>query len=347
MCDQAADAARARQAVLTKPPGSLGALEEIAIRLAGLQGVEKPSADDAAILIFAGDHGVTARGVSPFPRDVTLQMLANFAAGGAAISVLARETGTALHVIDVGTDGDTSAISGIHIDKVRRGTADFSRGPAMSADDLTAALNAGARAVDKAVAANAATGGAGLRLLVLGEMGIGNTSAAAAIIAALTGAAPRDVTGPGTGLDAAGVQRKADVIAEALALHGLDSGSDDVHAVLRCVGGLELAALTAAMIHAAQSGIAILVDGFIVGAAALAASKLNPSVAPWLIFTHRSAEPGHATVLDVLDATPLLDLGLRLGEGSGAATALPLVRLACALHAGMATFEEAAVAGPK
>jgi nicotinate-nucleotide--dimethylbenzimidazole phosphoribosyltransferase len=327
-------AAAERQAQLTKPAGSLGRLEKLAIDLAGLQQTGRPRADRAPIVIFAGDHGVTAAGVSAFPSEVTVQMLANFAGGGAAIAVLARELGQPLTLIDAGTLAD-GAMPGVLVDKPRRGTRDFSQEPALEEAELAHALACGRRAVDS-------LGGAA-DLLLLGEMGIGNTTCAAAIICALTGGDPLAIAGAGTGLDDTGRRRKAAVIAEALQRHGLAGRVSAPDAVLRAVGGLEVAALTGAIVAAAQQRIPVLVDGFIVSAAALAAVRLNPSCRPWLIFSHRSAEQGHMMVLDALDAEPLLDLNLRLGEGSGAALALPLVRLACALHNGMVTFAEAAV----
>jgi nicotinate-nucleotide--dimethylbenzimidazole phosphoribosyltransferase len=331
-------AAQARQNVLTKPPGSLGAIEALAIKLAGLQATATPRADHVPIILFAGDHGITAQGVSAYPSAVTVQMLRNFAGGGAAIAVLARELGVPLHVIDAGTLADED-IAGIVRDKPRAGTRDFSTEPAMTEAELAFALNAGRRAVGHATA-NVAD------LVILGEMGIGNTTSAAALAAALIGAPAGDLVGSGTGLDADGVTRKAHVIGQALRLHALDAGQPAPRDVLRCVGGLEIAALAGAMLAAAQAGTPVLVDGFIVSAAALAAVRLNPLCAPWLLYSHRSLEAGHRRVLDALGAEPILDLKLRLGEGSGAALALPLIRLACALHARMATFDEARVSGP-
>lgn len=330
-----ASAARERQAALTKPPGALGRIEELAIELAGLQGAGRPSARRAPIIVFAGDHGVTAQGVSAYPSAVTVEMMRNFARGGAAIAVLARELGCDLTIVDAGTLATQTVCDGIIVDKPRPGTRDFSREPAMTRDEASFALGAGRRTVDRVASA--------ADVLLLGEMGIGNTTAAAAIVAALTGRPAREVTGTGTGVDAAGLDRKADVVSAAIARHGLArAGAADV---LATVGGLEIAALAGAMIAAGQRGLPVLVDGFIVSAAALVAIGLNPSVRRWLIFSHRSAERGHRVVLDALEARPILDLELRLGEGSGAALALPMLRLACALHGQMATFAEAAVSG--
>jgi nicotinate-nucleotide--dimethylbenzimidazole phosphoribosyltransferase len=331
-------AAEARQNALTKPLGSLGVLETLAVRLAALQGTERPRATTAPIVLFAGDHGITAQGVSAYPADVTVQMLRNFAGGGAAVAVLARELGVSLTVVDAGTLA-AADISGVITDKPRRGTRDFSRESAMTREELAFAVAAGRRAVQRAT-------GDGADLVVLGEMGIGNTSAAAAIAAALLGARALDMVGAGTGLDAAGMSRKAHVIEAALSTHRLDAGNPSAVEVLRCVGGLEIAALVGGMIAAAQARLPVLVDGFIVSTAALAAVRINPSCAPWLIYSHRSLERGHRLVLDALGAEPILDLKLRLGEGSGAAVALPILRLACALHTQMATFEEARISGP-
>jgi nicotinate-nucleotide--dimethylbenzimidazole phosphoribosyltransferase len=331
-------AAEQRQSRLTKPAGSLGTLETVAVRLAGLQATERPQARRAAIVLFAGDHGVTAQGVSAYPSAVTVEMLKNFAAGGAAISVLARELEAPLTVIDAGTLAE-AAIPGVIVDKPRRGTRDFSVEPALTAEEVGFALEAGRRAVARVAAE-------GADIILFGEMGIGNTTSAAAIAAALLARPPSELVGAGTGLDAARVAHKADVIARAFDRHGLARSGATALEVLAAVGGLEIAALAGATIAAAQARIPVLVDGFIVTAAALAAVRLNPSCRPWLLFSHRSAERGHGMVLDALGADPILDLGLRLGEGSGAAVALAVVRLACSLHNGMATFEEAAVSGP-
>lgn len=331
-----AEAARLRQASLTKPPGSLGVLEVVAIDLAALQAVDLPRAAHAPILLFAGDHGITAQGVSAFPSAVTVEMLKNFAAGGAAISVLARELGSTLTVVDVGTLA-AAPVAGVFTDKPRAGTRDFSIEPALTADEVQAAFDVGQRTVARAAR--------GADLVLFGEMGIGNTTSAAALAAALMDVPAADVTGAGTGLEVDAIGHKARVIDAALAQRGLRAGQVSARAALQGVGGLEIAALSGAMIAAAQARVPVLVDGFIVSVAALVACRLNASVRPWLLFSHVSAEQGHRRVLAALEARPILDLGLRLGEGSGAAVALSVVRLACALHAGMATFEEAAVSG--
>lgn len=328
-------AARARQAVLTKPAGSLGHLETLAITLAALQATERPRAAIAPIILFAGDHGVTAQGISAFPSAVTVEMLRNFASGGAAIAVLARELGAPLAVVDAGTLA-AEPVAGVTADKPRCGTRDFTQEPAMTDDELAFAMAAGRRAVERAGKAD---------IILFGEMGIGNTTSAAAVASALLGKSPAEIAGAGTGLDAAGIAHKAEVIAAGLTRHGLGAGANDPKRVLAAVGGLEIAALTGAMLAAAQRHTPVLVDGYIVTVAALVATRLNPTLRPWLVFAHSSAERGHKAVLAALEARPVLDLDLRLGEGSGAATALAVVRLACALHNGMATFEEAAVSG--
>jgi nicotinate-nucleotide--dimethylbenzimidazole phosphoribosyltransferase len=327
------EAASHRQSELTKPAGALGRLEAVAIELAGLQHTERPRAARVPIIVFAGDHGVAAQGVSAYPQAVTIAMMANFAAGGAAISVLARQLGSRLEVVDAGTLAE-APMPGIVSDKPRRSTRDFSREPALDASDLAFAFDCGKRAVARAAASEP-------DLLILGEMGIGNTTSAAAIASALLKTGAEAVTGRGTGLDAAGRERKARLIDAAIVRHAISGAAPEQ--IMCSVGGLEIAAIAGAIITAAQGRTPVLVDGFIVSVAALAAVRLNPSCRPYLIFAHRSSEQGHRRVLEALEARPLLDLDLRLGEGSGAALALPILRLACALHGQMATFAEAAV----
>jgi nicotinate-nucleotide--dimethylbenzimidazole phosphoribosyltransferase len=337
-------AARRRQDQLTKPHGALGRLEELAVDMAGLQRTEKPRAGKAPIVVFAGDHGVTAQGVSAYPPEVTVEMLRNFTSGGAAISVLARELGSTLEVVDAGTRAH-SPMPGVVWDKPRAGTRDMSREAALDSEELSFALECGRRAVTRAIAGDP-------DLLILGEMGIGNTTASAAIAAAFLACGAEDITGDGTGVDGEARRRKAEIVRDALALHrlavaagGNGDRAGEAERVLAAVGGLEIAALTGAIITAARASLPVLIDGFIVSVAALAAVRLSPTCRPWLIFSHRSAERGHRLVLDALGARPILDLDLRLGEGSGAAIALPVLRLACALHNSMATFAEAAVSG--
>ncbi|PIF52019.1 nicotinate-nucleotide-dimethylbenzimidazole phosphoribosyltransferase [Pseudomonas sp. 29] len=327
--------ATARQQQLTKPTGSLGRLESVAVQLAGLQGQVKPTLSQVWIAIFAGDHGVVAEGVSAFPQEVTGQMLLNFVSGGAAISVLAQQLGAQLEVVDLGTVNPALNLAGVRHLNIGPGTANFVRGAAMTQAQGELALQAGRDSLLRAKTA-------GAQLFIGGEMGIGNTTAASALACALLDCPVAHLTGPGTGLNAEGVSHKAQVIERALALHAAQRG--DALQTLFNLGGFEIAALVGAYLAAAQEGVAVLVDGFICTVAALVAVRLNPDCREWLLFGHRGAEPGHRHVLETLKAEPLLELGLRLGEGSGAALAVPLLRLACDLHGQMATFAEAAVA---
>ncbi|MGX5218788.1 nicotinate-nucleotide--dimethylbenzimidazole phosphoribosyltransferase [Pseudomonas segetis] len=329
-------AAQERQAQLTKPAGSLAQLEQVAVRLAGLQGREKPEVEKVWVSIFAADHGIANEGVSAFPQEVTGQMLRNFVGGGAAISVLSRQLGAQLEVIDLGIATALDPLPGVLHLGLGAGTESFLHGPAMTAGQVMQALGAGRDAVLRAQAA-------GSELFVAGEMGIANTTSASALACWLLQCEASALAGPGTGLNAAGVQHKAQVIDRALALHRPQIS--DVVDGLRRLGGFEIAALAGAYLACAQQGIVALVDGFICTVAALVAQRLNPDCVHWLFFAHQGAEPGHGKLLQALDGQPLLDLGLRLGEGSGAALAVPLLRMACALHNQMATFAEAAVAG--
>ena len=332
---QAQQQAAERQRQLTKPTGSLGQLEQLAVKLAGLQGRLKPRVDQLWIAIFAGDHGAVAEGVSAYPQAVTEQMLRNFVNGGAAISVLARQLGATLEVVDLGTVNSALDLPGVRHLGLGAGTANYVTGPAMTEAQGLLALEAGRDSVCRAAEA-------GCELFVGGEMGIGNTASASAIACALLQCPPTVLTGAGTGLDADGINRKAEVIARALAFHG--ARVEDPLQALFCLGGFEIAALTGAYLACAQEGIAAVVDGFICTVAALVAVRLNPACREWLLFGHQGVELGHRRVLQSLEAEPLLALGLRLGEASGAALAVPLVRLACDLHGQMATFAEAAVA---
>ncbi len=324
-----------RQGQLTKPPGSLGRLEELAVQLAGLQGTTRPQLEQIVITVFAADHGVAAEGVSAFPQEVTTAMISNFARGGAAISVLAKELGARLEVVNVGANNETNGLPGVIENRVAPGTANFVREAAMSEAQLLKALGCGREAVERAVAD-------GAQLFIGGEMGIANTTAATAVASVLLSLKPAELAGPGTGLDAAGISHKAAVIEKALALHGLDA--KDPLEILRCVGGFEIAALCGAYLTAAQRGLPLLVDGYIATTAALLALRINPGCEPWLMLSHASAEPGHAALVEACGKQPLLDLGMRLGEGSGATVTVPLLRQACALHNNMATFAEAGVA---
>lgn len=325
--------ALARQNQLTKPRGALGQLEALAVALAAMQGNERPQVERLHVSVFAGDHGVVEEGVSAYPQSVTGQMLRNFVGGGAALSVLARRLAAPLEVIDLGTV-EPLQLDGVSHLRLGLGTANLAREAAMSDEQLRLALAAGRDSAQRAAEDSA-------ELFIGGEMGIGNTTSASALAAVLLPRSPLMLVGPGTGLNLAGVRHKVQVIQDAVRLHA-------EHCVapleaLRRLGGFEIAALVGAYVHCAQQGIAVLVDGFICSAAALCAVRLNPACRPWLIFAHRSAEPGHLAVLEALNAVPLLDLGLRLGEGSGAALAVPLLQQACALHNEMATFAEAAV----
>lgn len=332
-CERARQAARAHNDQLTKPLGSLGQLERVAIQLAGLQATAHPQVKTPWISLFAGDHGITAEGVSAYPQAVTGEMLRNFTRGGAAISVLAGYLGAPLEVIDLGTVGELALARVQHL-RLGPGTANFLHAPAMSESQVLLALEAGRQGVERAVQH-------GADLFIAGEMGIGNSTAATAMACALLDRPADELAGPGTGLQSEQLRHKVDVIARALSLHRLDPASPVE--ILRRLGGFEIAALCGAYVACAGRGMPALVDGFICGVAALCAVQINPGVLPWLLFSHRSAEPGHKAVLGAMDAEPLLDLGLRLGEGSGAALAVSLLQQACALHNGMATFAEAAV----
>lgn len=327
------EAALERQSRLTKPPGALGALEAVAVRLAGLQGREQPCVDKVCISIFAADHGVAEEGVSAFPQAVTAQMVQNFLVGGAAISVLARELGATLEVVDVGVKTPLSHPQLVS-QRAGDGTANSALEAAMSQAQLHLALQAGVDALERAHAA-------GTDLFIGGEMGIANTTAATALYCALLDAPIREATGAGTGLDTAGIAHKVTVIRRILNKHR--QHFHDPMETLRCIGGFEIAALTGAYLRAAQLGVPVLVDGFIGTAAALVALRYQPAVGEWLLLSHQSAEQGYKFALAAFTHPPLLDLGMRLGEGSGAAVAVPLLRLACALHNNMATFAEAAV----
>ena len=323
-----------RQGQLTKPPGSLGTLEAMAVRLCGMQGVAKPSVDNAQVVVFAGDHGIADEGVSAFPQVVTGEMVKNFSRGGAAICALARQNNAAFEVVNLGTVVDLSAMENIVDNAIMAGTANFAQQAAMTLEQLTQSLAAGKAAVDRA-AANGAT------LFIGGDMGIANTTAATALASWATGQSVTSLVGPGTGLDAQGVTHKGQVIEAALAKHA-DAMTSPVEA-LRHVGGLEIAALAGAYIRAAQVGMAILVDGFITTSAAILASKIQPEITEWMFFAHASAEPGHQAMMASVGADTILDLGMRLGEGSGAGVALSILKSACVTHNEMATFAEASV----
>jgi nicotinate-nucleotide--dimethylbenzimidazole phosphoribosyltransferase len=328
-------AARARQDSLTKPRGSLGALEDVSVQLAGLAGrCPPPLPEPAAVAVFAGDHGVHAQGVTPWPQEVTMQMVANFVAGGAVINALAAQSGAEVVVVDVGVASDVQSVPGLLVRKVGRGTRDMTREPAMTRAQARAAIEVGI-----GVARNLVTGGR--RCLLTGDMGIANTTPAAALIAVFSGAAPAHVTGRGTGVDDATLTRKIGVVARALARHDPDPA--DPLGVLAAVGGFEHAALAGYVLGAAAARVPVVLDGVIAGAAALAARALAPDCTAAMIAGHRSVEPGASVALAALGLVPLVDLQMRLGEGSGAMLALPIVQGAARVLRDVATFDAAGV----
>jgi nicotinate-nucleotide--dimethylbenzimidazole phosphoribosyltransferase len=319
---------------LTKPPRSLGRLEDIAARVSAIQGDVRPILRNKTIVLMAGDHGVTAEGVAPYPTEVTMQMVANFASGGAAINQLARHAGVDLVLVDMGVATSLDGIPGVVDARIADGTANMATGPAMSREQAATAVLTGidlARGIARS----------GVAAIGTGEMGIGNSTSAAAVTSALTGVDPSLVVGRGTGLDDAGVLHKADVVRRALAVNSPDPG--DALDVLAKVGGYEIAGLAGVVIGAAAEGVPVVSDGYIAGAATLAALRLAPAAAPFVFASHRSVEPGHTVVLEAMGLDPVLELDMRLGEGTGAALAMSLMDAACAMMSGMATFAEAGV----
>nr|WP_300310621.1 nicotinate-nucleotide--dimethylbenzimidazole phosphoribosyltransferase [Halomonas sp.] len=347
----ARERAEARLDMLTKPPGSLGRLEHLVTDLAGISGEGLPRVNPPAVLVFAADHGVAEEGVSAFPQAVTAQMVTNFANGGAAINVFARQVDARLEVVDVGVVTPYGVPTGegrgaIVVDRVRDGSGNIAREDAMTREQAVAALMVGSRAVDRAREA-------GCRCLILGEMGIANTTPSSALLAAFAGLEPEQVVGRGTGIDDAGLKHKREVIALALARGaGADdalalargAGADDALDTLARLGGLEIVAMAGAYLAGAAARLPIVVDGFIATVAALAACRLCPAVRDYLVFGHQSQETGHRHALEALGGKPLLQLDLRLGEGSGAVLAYPLLDAACRMLAEMATFDDAGVA---
>ena len=325
----AMDAARARQAQLVKPPGSLGRLEELAIWLAGVTGDPRPRVK-ARVIVAAADHGVAAEGVSAFPAEVTGQMLATFLAGGGAVSVLAREVGAELVCVDAGVNADTSALAVVHTGL--EPSANLAREPALTAKAVDTALATGRRLAREAA-------DDGVTVLVGGEMGIGNTTPATALACHLTGRPPHELTGPGTGLNPAGVAHKAQTIERALQRAAVS----DPREALAQWGGGEIAVLAGLALGAGEHGLGYVCDGVIATAAAAVAAALAPGLTPRLLAGHRSPEPAHAALLDHLGLDPVLDLQMRLGEASGAVAALAVLKLAAAAHDGMQTFTEAGV----
>ena len=327
-------AARQRQDELTKPPGSLGRLERLAVQLAGITRSPAPRLRRKVVVIMAADHGVTVEGVSAYPSEVTAQMVHNFVRGGAAINVLARRAGASVVVVDIGVAAALPRDLPIVHRKIAFGTANLATGPAMTHEQTLEAIEVGLDVV-----ADEHAGGA--HVIALGEMGIGNTTPASAIVVALTGSAVEDVTGRGTGIDDATWRRKVSVIERALRANPV--AADDPIGVLAGLGGLEIAGLVGVMLGAAANRMVVVLDGFITTAAALVAAALCPAVRGYLVAAHRSVERGHAAALEHLELEPLLALDLRLGEGSGAALALPLLDAALAIQDEMATFSEAGI----
>jgi nicotinate-nucleotide--dimethylbenzimidazole phosphoribosyltransferase len=334
-------AARARLDSLTKPPGSLGHLEDIAARYCLATGTAEPRLGRKAIFTFAGDHGVAEEGVSAFPKEVTPQMVANMLAGGAAVNVLGAHAGAEVSVVDMGVDADLSGpnpacYEGLIDRKVRRGTANIALGPAMTEEEATRALEAGI-----ALAREAAEGGA--TLLGAGDMGIANTTPSAALFAALLPCAPDEITGRGTGIDDRGLARKVEVVRQALQVNAPRLATP--LGCLAAVGGLEIAGIAGLALGAAASGVPVVVDGFISSAGALVACRMSEAVEGYLFFSHLSEEAGHAVFLERFGARPILDLGMRLGEGTGAALAMTVIEAAVKVYNDMATFDSAGVSG--
>ncbi len=331
---QAMEQARAHQQQLTKPAGSLGRLEDLAIQLAGIQGTALPTIEQKAVVVMAADHGVTAEGVSAFPFEVTQQMVLNFLHQGAAINVLARLANARVIVVDMGVAGDLPPHPELISRKITPGTANIAKGPAMTRAHALGAIQAGIEIGDALIEQ-------GVRLIATGEMGIGNTTSSSALTAVLIGTPVARITGRGTGLNDQQLQHKISVIEQAIAMKKPDR--NDPLDVLRKVGGLEIAGLVGVIIAAATRRVPVLIDGFISSAAALVAVALKPELKAFLVGSHSSVEPGHQTILQHLEIMPLLNLQLRLGEGSGAALAMPILEAATRIQGEMTTFEQAAV----
>lgn len=332
--------AEQRQNTLTKPPGSLGQLEAIAIQLAACQGTVCPQIKQPWISVFAADHGVTDEGISAFPAVVTQEMVKNFSAGGAAITVIAKQEKAQFEVIDVGVFKDVAPLPNLVSKRVASGSFNFTKQAAMTEPMLNQAMQVGQDAIRRAIKA-------GADLFIGGEMGIGNTSSATAIISQLCQQPVADLVGRGTGVNDEQLRHKQAIISAALDLHQDNMlnthNMPNTNEVLRCMGGLEIAALTAAYLECAELGLPMVIDGVISCAAALVAFEIEPQVKDWMLFGHQSVEPAQQAVFNKLQVTPILDLSMRLGEGSGAAMAIPIIRLACLLHSNMATFAEASV----
>ncbi len=331
---QALASAKARQNTLTKPPGSLGRLEELSIQLAGVSGNPMPSIKDKVIITMAGDHGVVAEGVSAYPQEVTPQMVLNFLYGGAAINVLAGHINARITIVDMGVAADMESHPSLLIKKIAHGTANMAVGPAMTSEQALEAITTGIEIVTAEIEK-------GLDIVGTGDMGIGNTTPSAAIAAALTGESAAKIAGRGTGVDDEGLKRKIEAIERALAIN--NPNPNDGLDVLAKVGGFEIGGLAGVMLGAAANRKPVMVDGFISTAAAMIAAAIAPKVKPYLIAAHRSQEYGHGLMLDWLGLIPLLDFDLRLGEGTGAALGISIAEAACKILAEMATFAEAGV----
>lgn len=326
--------ARARQDTLTKPAGSLGRLEELSIQIAGIQAKAKPQVNQKAVIVMVADHGVVAEGTSAYPQEVTAQMVLNFVRGGAAINVISRQMGARVSVVDIGIAGKTSSFMGILHHKIAQGTQNMCLGPAMTLDQARQSIETGINVVQSEI-------NKGLDIVGTGEMGIGNTTASSAICAVMTGKSVAEVTGRGTGLSDEQLQRKIGVIEKALKVN--NPSADQPLEVLAKVGGFEIGGLAGVILGAASNRVPVIIDGFISGAAALIAAGLCPQVKDYLIAGHVSVEPGHKYLLDYLGLKPLLDLNMRLGEGTGAVLAMTLAEAACRTLSEMATFAEAGV----
>jgi nicotinate-nucleotide--dimethylbenzimidazole phosphoribosyltransferase len=330
----AQSAAEQRQQQLTKPSGSLGQLEDIAISLAAMQATAQPKIEQIQITVFAADHGIVAEGISAFPQAVTVEMVKNFSRGGAAISVLATQTNAHLEVFNMGTVSPIESLNGVHDHRIAAGTNNFLKTSAMTSSQCQQALLVGSEHIKQLKSK-------GVDLFIGGEMGIGNTTSATAIASALLKINPLELTGAGTGLNKTEILHKAAIIQQALNRH---NGRLNLPlAILEHLGGFEIAALAGAYLCCAKVGLPVLVDGYISTVAALMAESLCAGSKKWFLYSHQSSELGHKIILNYLAAKPLLNIGMRLGEASGAAAAIPLIKLSCALHNSMATFAEAAV----
>ena len=332
--DKAMSEARTRQDNLTKPAGSLGQLEDISIQIAGIQGKGRPVINHKAVIVMAADHGVVAEGVSAYPQEVTPQMVLKFLNGGAGINVISKQIGARIQIVDMGVAADMPPHPDLLVRKIRNGTADMVKGPAMTEDEATAALEAGIEIVN-------AQAKLGLDIVGTGDMGIGNTTASAAICAVMTGKTPAEVTGRGTGIDDAQLKHKTAIIEKAIKVNQPDPKQP--LQVLAKVGGLEIGGLAGVMLGAGALRIPVVIDGFISGAAALIAVGLAPNLKNFMIAGHMSVEPGHKAMLNHLGLKPLINLGLRLGEGTGAALGIFLCETSTRILSEMATFEEAGV----